>query len=350
MDFIKLSGYKSIKELDFKVKPINILIGANGAGKSNFISYFKFLNAIYLQQMQSYVSNRANKFLYKGLKTTDKISCHLSFANGTNEYKFQLNAVENTFVVQNEQHIYKGDTWVQHGVTNEATIKSSSSYRASFIFRYLKELKLYHFDDVSAASPFFTSCSIHDNLILSSDGHNLSAVLLNLREKNPKSYLRIISTIKQVAPYFADFILEADSTDNIILRWTEIGNEIIYTASDFSDGTMRFIALTVLFLQPKLPQTIIIDEPELGLHPVAIELLSELIKTAAKNNCQIIVATQCADLINYFEPTDIVIVDRSENGSTYSRLSNEEDLHLWIEEYSIGEIWSRNIIGKGQPR
>ena len=139
------------------------------------------------------------------------------------------------------------------------------------------------------------------------------------------------------------------NSENLVrLQWTDKFSDVIFGATDFSDGTLRFIALTVLFLQPSLPDTIIIDEPELGLHPAAIAKLAGMIKSVSAKKCQVIIATQSTDLISYFLPEDIITVDQVDGASVFERLNNES-LQKWLDDYTIDDLWKRNIITGGQP-
>ena len=152
-----------------------------------------------------------------------------------------------------------------------------------------------------------------------------------------------------MAPYLSDFYFQPTEADMVRLQWPAKYSSMIYGPPDLSDGTIRFIALTVLFMQPWLPRVIIIDEPELGLHPVAIEKLSGLIKMAAQKGTQVIVAAQSAELISNFEPEDVLTVDQNEDGTTINRLNSEELAH-WLEDYTLGDLWKQNIMKGGQPR
>lgn len=352
MDYIKIEGYKSIKTLDFKVEPVNILIGANGAGKSNFISFFKMLNQLYEQNLQNYVATNGgiNKFLYRGRKVTDCLTCELSFGNHNNTYKVELTAGEHAFVVTKEVLYYGDSPWNIAAGRNEAYIKQDNGFRASYLWDYLQTLKVYHFHDVGKNSPFNTDSSSSDYGMLTSDGSNLASVLNYLQQHEAMVYQRIVKVIQSVAPYFSGFSIRPTAPDSEYVRlgWHEQGNELLYGAADFSDGTMRFVALATLFLQPDLPKTIIIDEPEIGLHPLAIAKLAGLIKSASQRGCQVIVATQSADLVDCFEPNDVVVVDKKDGESVFCRLNNTE-LSVWLENYSLGELWIQNIINKGQP-
>ncbi len=136
----------------------------------------------------------------------------------------------------------------------------------------------------------------------------------------------------------------------IELRWIEKGDEESnFSAYQLSDGTLRFIAISTVLLQPTPPSVIIIDEPELGLHPFAIAKLAGMIQLAS-SKAQLIVSTQSVSLIDYFEPEDIIAVDRNkeQKQSVFMRLNNE-NLKLWLEDYSLGDLWQRNIINSAQP-
>ncbi len=352
MDYIKISGYKSINNERIELSPINILIGANGSGKSNFISFFTFLNRLYNKNLNEYIelTGGPNKILHKGIKFTNKISFKVEFDNGQNGYSAELTMGTDGFVFTDERLIYRGDTdksICQY--SKEAFIKDTDNYRAKYVIKYLNGFRKYHFHDTSKNSPFTIASNIENDIyFLYSDGSNLAAFLYNIKNNNKIVYNKIIKTIKSIAPYFSDFFFQPNAENYIKLQWTDKYSETVYGATDLSDGTMRFIALTVLFMQPNLPDTIIIDEPELGLHPKAISKLSGMIKSVTSKGSQVIVATQSTDLISHFQPEDIITVDMINGKSKFKRL-NSEELSMWLEDYTIDDLWKRNIIPSGHP-
>lgn len=254
MDYIDIKGYKSIKKLNLDLEPINILIGANGAGKSNFISFFEFLKKAYDQQMQRFVAinGGVNKFLHNGRKETELLTCRLSFDKGNYIYSFALSGEISSFCLHDESIEAKedGSTTGLGDVTDELIIKQSTAPASNKVKEYLKGLKAYHFHETGPKSPFNTDARINDNRILSSHGENLAAVLYRLQRYDPIIYQRIVKTIQSIAPYFLDFDLEpnAEGSEYIRLAWRSKYNEILYGATDLSDGTLRFIALATLFL------------------------------------------------------------------------------------------------------
>lgn len=352
MDYIEISGYKSIKYVELTLTPINILIGANGSGKSNFISFFDFLNRLYNQKLTEYVALKGgmDKFLFQGRKVTDTLSFHTQFSKGTNAYSATLKSGNEGFIFVKEDLIYRGSHSNIINFQKEAKLKTSDMYRAAYIRHFLDACRKYHFHDTSSNAPFTkpsnTETDIH---YLYSDGMNIAAFLHHIHETEPIVYNRIIKNIQSVAPYFSDFYLVPNAENNLKLLWKDKFSDMTYGVNDLSDGTLRFIALSVLFLQPNLPDTIIIDEPELGLHPFAIAKLSGMIKSAAQRNCQVIIATQSADLVSHFEPEEIITVDQINGESLFKRQSREL-LQKWLDDYyTIDELWKRSMLEGGQP-
>jgi predicted ATPase len=189
---------------------------------------------------------------------------------------------------------------------------------------------------------------VADDDYLRSDAANLAPFLLKLKNHFSESYQEIINAVKMVMPFFDDFKLDIKDFGKgkeLNLAWKQKGSDYPFSPFHLSDGSIRFIALATALLQPEPPSMIIIDEPELGLHPEAIHILAELIKDASKRT-QLVVATQSPVLINNFEVKDIVVVNRKNGASTFKRL-NEDDFKVWLEDYSVGELWTKNVIAGG---
>lgn len=344
-----IDGYKSIQHTDVELRPINILIGSNGVGKTNFISFFKLINIIYEQHLHNYtMQNSAERLFHYGLKQTSELKGYLAF--GDNAYEVRLQARDNgSLFIAEERSYYQSSSFNVSNI-DESQIKNSSNYRDRWLRDYLQSYKIFHFHDTSKGAPLRSSANINDNRYLKTDGSNLPAFLFMLQEKYPKTLRRIELTIRSVMPYFGNFSLAPSLLDEsqINLQWSDIeNNEKYFDANDLSDGSIRFIALATLLLQPTLPKVIIIDEPELGLHPTAIVKLAGMIKSVASRGCQIIVSTQSVNLINNFDAEDIITVDRKDKQSTFNRLNNDTLQH-WLNDYSLGELWTKSIIN-GQP-
>ena len=232
---------------------------------------------------------------------------------------------------------------------DESQIKDSTTFRDKWLRAYLDSYKIYHFHDTSEGAPLRTEAVLNDTRILRTDGGNLPAFLYMLQQQNPKTLKRLEMIIQSVMPYFERFDLHPlPSGDKIELVWNDVNApDKYFSANDLSDGSIRFMALATLLMQPVLPKVIIIDEPELGLHPVAITKLSGLIKSAAARGCQIIISTQSVNLISNFEAEDVITVDRQNGQSVFNRLDSKE-LEKWLNDYSLGDLWTKSIIN-GQP-
>jgi predicted ATPase len=352
---ISIKNFKSIQDLNLQLLPLNILIGANGAGKSNFISFFKFLNSLYFQQLQRYVAEQAgaDNILHFGLKNSHNLVGNIEFDN-KNIYYFTLKS-------NNEGNLYfekEGTRFKAYGVfwddvpiadsNKESKLIELKQGRYHYVNSYMQSFKIFHFHDTSDTAKIKQKSNIDDNSFLRENGQNLAAYLYFLQEKHPKDFKKIEKTIQSIAPFFDRFVLQPDRIreDQIRLEWQEKNSDMYLNAAHLSDGTLRFMVLATLLLQPNLPKVIIIDEPELGLHPFAINKLAGLIKKASAQS-QIIIATQSVNLIDNFEPEDIITVDRKEGQSVFQRQSSET-LKNWLTEYSIGDLWNKNVIG-GRP-
>lgn len=354
---LSIHNFKSIREANITLQSVNVLVGANGAGKSNFIGFFTLLKAIYERKLQSYVAGQAGaeNILYFGRKQSDSISGRIEF-DVTNDFEFELSpdmfgrlyfSLESNGFNKEFQHPPR-ENWskVLMGEGHlEAKLGEYDGGRYHHIKKQFENFIVYHFHDTSMGSKIRQKGNLDDNQTLMEDGRNLAAYLFFLQEKHPKVFRIIERNITSVAPFFERFNLQPDRlrNDYIQLEWKEKDSEFYFNASHLSDGTLRFIALCTLLLQPQPPKTIIIDEPELGLHPFAIAKLAGLIHKASLNS-QIIISTQSVSLVEHFTPEQIVTVDRKDSSSVFSRLDTDK-LKIWLEEYTLGELWDMNIIG-----
>lgn len=355
MDSIRVKGYKSFKDITVPLNKINILIGSNGAGKSNFLSLFELLGNAYEGFLARSVaqSGGIDKLLHKGRKSTDSISIEVK--EDINSYELDLIESDGGLIVEKEKLGYSSASgeWTYINIANYKTETALKTYhdlkRGDYINQYMSQIKKFHFHDTGRTSPFTGESNIvNDSYHLYSQGGNLAAFLYGIMNNHPMVYKRIVRVIQSIAPFFHDFYLMPNESGGVRLQWRDKFSEVIYGPNDLSDGTIRFIALAVLFMQPDLPKVIVIDEPELGLHPVAIEKLAGLIKMAANRGTQVIAATQNAELISNFQPSDILTVDQRDGQSQIDRL-NADELRQWLNDYTLGDLWKQRIMKGGQP-
>ncbi len=350
---IIISGYKSIKDCRLKLGRLNILIGANGAGKSNFISFFKLIDQLISGNLQLFVGRAGgpDALLHYGRKETSQLNVEISFGN--NSYHCQLEPTQDNRLMFSSEDFYWnmiGKKSLGKGHFESLVEQGTGTGIDNCVLPRMKRWQVYHFHDTSDTARVKQLHGINDNLFLRSDAYNLAAFLYYLKSHFHLEYKRIISTIRLVAPFFGDFILRPspNNPDKIELEWHEIDRDIPFKAHELSDGSLRFICLATVLLQPDelMPSTILIDEPELGLHPYAITILASLLQIASMQH-QVIVSTQSVELINEFTLDDLVIVDRKKGVSSFRRLE-EKDFLLWLDEYTVGDLWNKNLLG-GRP-
>jgi predicted ATPase len=363
LESITVRGFKSIASIEeLKLQDVNVLIGPNGSGKSNFIRVFQFLNSIQEGRLQEYASKEggAERILHFGSKQTKSVVIHISFKDLTNQYHIELQPTADDQFLPMDERVYFWENRAEHERpfvqtlarnSMEAGISGSSTSRvATYVQMHLSRWRLYHFHDTSTSSPMKKASNVNDNAFLRPDGSNLASFLYLLRVRYPQSYDLIRDVIRRVAPFFKDFVLEPDrlKPDVMRLSWIHEHSDAYFDASSLSDGTLRFIALTTLFLQPAelKPSVILLDEPELGLHPYAIEMAASMAKTASKQT-QVVLSTQSSLFLDHFDPADVLVANRVDGSTELTRLEGDK-LSEWLEDFSLGQLWEKNVFG-GRP-
>lgn len=364
LDRLTLSGFKSIRLLeDFEFKNLNIMVGANGAGKSNLVSFFKMLRAMSEESLANFITENggADGFLFNGPKETSQIGAHLKF--GLNEYKFTLASTASVqLMVKAEGHCYRSGRWNNFSEGRiESRLKQWKDARSGFypnspgvgahIYTAVSSWIVYHFHDTSAHATMRRDQSVHDWRELNPDASNIASFLLRLKTQHDKYYFYIRETIQLIAPFFDDFLLEPENkggNEVVRLEWRQKGSSFPFQPWQLSDGTIRFICLATALLQPNPPSTIVIDEPELGLHPFGLEVLAGLFRDAS-DRTQLIISTQSATLLNHFDPEEIIVVDREDGSSRFRRL-NAKSLSEWTKDFTLGELWQKNVFEGGPSR
>ncbi|MGA2706164.1 MAG: AAA family ATPase [Isosphaeraceae bacterium] len=344
MDYLTVKGFRSIKSIEkLELRPINVLVGANGSGKSNFLGVFAFLRFLRQGHLVDYTDRAggAEKILHFGSKVTKEIELEISFRDGTDAYHVALSpTADDRFYVHDEWCWY----WVKPqypqpysvgltGSGKEAGISEPQERVAGWVKRRLDSWRYYHFHDTSSTSAMRKTADVDDNRFLRADASNLAAYLYLLQQTHQPEYQLIRKTVQRVAPFFDDFHLEPlrSNPDKVKLEWIHKSSDAYFDASSLSDGTLRFICLSTLFLQPLAfrPSAIIVDEPELGLHPYAITMLASLVRAAATET-QVILSTQSALLLDHFQPEDVLVADLEQGATTLKRLQSQ-DLAGWLD-------------------
>lgn len=357
LDRLSIAGFRSIRELhDFPLRRLNVLVGANGAGKSNFVEFLRMLRAMFQEDLQGFVarSGGGDGLFFEGPQVTPEIRAALDF--GDNQLHFRLESVPGNELIIAElgpSHATLGKIAISNARgMREARVREWKTQQSAIPLPLALEAVpswvVYHFHDTRNLAPMRREGPVYDHHELRPNGDNLAAILRHLRESAPDRYQRIRETIQIIAPFFDDFLFEIRERRNdelVCLDWRQRGSTFPYQPWHLSDGTLRFIALTTALLQPNPPALIVIDEPELGLHPAALHVIAGLMHEAATTT-QLIVSTQSPLLVDHFDPDDIVVVRRHGNESVFERLE-PADLERWLDEYTLGDLMLKDVIETG---
>jgi predicted ATPase len=368
LETLDLKGFRSVKQLDnFTLGPVTVLIGANGSGKSNLIGFFRMMNYVTQGGLQRFLldSGGASNVLHFGPKRSPFLDANLMFRSGVdlNTYCCELTfaAVDRLIFVHEEVRFKPDGTNSPRRIPLENNEPSESTLSRelnpvlqpteAFIREFLSKVRVFHFQDTSTTSRMRNYCDESDTLFLRAEGGNLSAVLLRLQKEFPANYRRVVAGVNTVFPELKGFYLEptAGNGTRLLLRWHPTSNPTeVFGPAHLSDGTLRMIALVTLFNlpEPMAPWMIILDEPELGLHPAAEAYLASLIRTTSLQT-QVLLSTQSATLVDHFKASEVVVAEMHEGASTFHRL-NEEKLNHWLKRYTLGEAWRKNVFG-GRP-
>jgi predicted ATPase len=357
LEKLTIKSFKSIREQVLELGLLNVFIGSNGAGKSNLIEAFRFLREIVNQNLAGYVGVKggADTLLYFGRRKSPEMSFRLEFGEGdtANAYFVRLTGTgEDSLLIAeeaafyHERKKYPGPYVLPiSNFSKESKLKSAVHLCAREAMSDLDSYRVYHFHDTSDTAAVKGTGDVEDNRVLRPQAENLAAFLYWMQQKRPDHFANIQDTVRQIAPFFQEFRLAPSKLNEsrIRLEWKEKGSDAYFNASSLSDGTLRFLCLATLLLQPQLPAVVLLDEPELGLHPAAVTLLADLLSSAATRT-QVIVATQSVTLVNQFEPDSVWAVDRTDNQSVFRHLSRQ-DMTAWLDDYGLGELWEKNILG-----
>ena len=367
---LNLKGFKSIDSEGQSITfgDITVFLGANGAGKSNIVSFFRLLNYLTTGELQSFIGTQgyADSLLYYGSSTTSRIQAELSFEqDGADKhtYSFTLSHASGDTLILTKEYVTweragrpprKIDLGAGHKEANLLKDTEPDRLTRQIVFNFLRSCQVYHFHDTSSTGQIRNQGYTGDNQYLRGDAGNLAAFLFAManNDEGKKHYERIVRHIQLVLPQFGDFVLRPSSLnkDYIRLDWREKRRDYLFGPHLLSDGSLRFMALATLLLQPTvtLPKVIILDEPELGLHPAAIASLAGMIRTASVNS-QVVLATQSPRLVDEFNIDEIVIVERDElKDRSLFKCLDEDALSEWLRRYSLSDLWEKNVLG-GRP-
>lgn len=357
---VTIEGFRSLKNIqNLELPQLTVLIGANGTGKSTLIRFFEMLSwMLKAKNLQEFVLRHGggDDQFFMGARKTPRIHAELCLDSdkGRNDYRFELAHISagDSVMVMNEAYRYSAHNiptkakWTEiEGVGKESSLLERTDKTAQTIVNLLRQCSTYQFHDTSMNAAIHNRWDVTESFRLRSDGGNLAAVLLDLRNGDRKRYELIVKQICRVLPAFKDFVLEEEA-GKVLLRWVGRQSDKVFGSHLTSDGSLRlFCLLTLLNMPPeRLPDVMFFDEPELGLHPHAITLVAEMFKRLSKQR-QIFIATQSPYLVDCFELENIIVASAN-NGETVLRNLPRAQYQEWLDdEYQISDIWLKQVVG-----
>jgi len=350
---LKIKGFKSIASVEIELRDLNVVIGANGSGKSNLIGAFRLLERVLSHNLQLYVASEPDRLLHHGRKVTQTLEIGVDYADFA--YSLKLVPASDTLVFASERvactPIRNHYETLGEGHRESKLSEAADNDRRRLpkhVLARVEGLTVHHFHDTSDSAPSKQAGDLDDNRAFRADAGNLAAYLYWLQEKHALQFRHIEEHVRLVAPFFDRFVLAPSrlNGNKIKLEWRQKGSDAYFDGYSLSDGTLRFICLVTLLLQPAPPALILLDEPELGLHPYAIHILAEMLEAASKRS-QVLLATQSVTLLNQFAPADVLVAENTSGATSFKRL-DETTLSQWLAEFSLGELWEKNVLG-GRP-
>lgn len=357
---VSIRGFRSLKSVENLPLPqLSVLIGANGVGKSSFIRFFEMLGwMLRSQRLQDFVilHGGGDDQFFMGSRTTPEIHAELTIETemGRNDYRFTMAHLSagDTLMLTEEAYRFSapqkgpGAGWSRlQNLGRESSLPEQNNRTAQTLVWLLRQCATFQFHDTSAKASIRQRWDVGDSARLRSDGGNLAAVLLDLKERDHPRYRQIVRQIQRVFPTLDDFVLEPVS-DKVLLRWRSKYSDKTFGAHLTSDGSLRLFCLITLLSMPseRLPDVLFLDEPELGLHPHAITLIAEMMKRVAQTR-QVFIATQSPFMVDCFALENIIVAE-SDNGATNLRNLPRDKYQSWLDDdYQVSDIWLKTPIG-----
>ena len=370
IESIRIRGFRSLADVEISALPrAAVLIGANGSGKSNFIRFFEMVSwMIGSGRLAEFVQMHggADDQLFGGSKVSPTMEAELAIRteNGRNDYRFAFTyAHPDRFIFTEEAFRFSRKGWGTEApwehlgsshseakivdVSRHTGVADVNQTTARVLVYLLRQCAVYQFHDTSHDSQLKKNWDVEDNTHLRSHGGNLAAILLRLEREDTQRFGLICNHIRRALPVFNRFELE-ESYGRVMLRWKASGLDKTIGAHLTSDGSLRFFALVTLLNLPSemLPDVVLLDEPELGLHPAAVALVGDMIKVCATER-QVIVATQSPLLVDSFDIDEVLVLE-AQGGKSRIQRFDQERYQEWLSEYTTGELWQKNLLG-GRP-
>ncbi|TVR94571.1 MAG: DUF2813 domain-containing protein, partial [Spirochaetaceae bacterium] len=361
----RISGFRRMLDVDLRIRPLMVLIGANGVGKTSFLDAFSLLSASASETLNSTISDLGGltSLLTRGKSEDVSFLVDMEIpGHEPLEYTLTLTSKGAGYSISAEvlsqrregyehpfKHIESTENDIRYYEIDEGKLLrpdwqhnplETSLSQVPKMFRQPEELRRilatatqYHVLDVGPRAPVKMPQPMKPATLPGPQGEDLVPYLYYLRESERNRFDVIIDTLRTAFPDFEELNFPPVSAGVLAMTWKDRNFEKPLYMNELSEGTLRFLWLVSLLQSPNLSMVTMIDEPEVSLHPELLELLSDLMREAATRT-QLIVATHSDRLVRFMRPEEVVVMDVGDDGSTTATWADSLDLDRWLAEYS----------------
>ncbi len=372
---IKITGFRRLHDIEIRMRPIMVMIGANGVGKSSFLDAVSLLSASASGTLNKSLSKLGGvvdictRGLSEKLVFEVEMDCpgyeplhyqleietkgqgytiafeQLSQNRGYNQpFKhIESHHTDIKYFDIEDQHLVRPD-WEHNPLESSLSQVPKMFKQPEELRQTLSSVTQYHVLDVGPRAPVKLPQQMKPALLPGEDGEDLVPFLYNLRETDRDRFEAIEDTLRAAFPDFEYLNFPPAAAGMLSLTWKEKSFRYPMYAHQLSEGTLRFLWLISLLQSPNLSTVTMIDEPEVSLHPELLSLLADLMREASQRT-QIVVATHSDRLIRFLAPKEVVVMDVEENGCALARWADTMDLDEWLEDYSLDEVWRIGRMG-----
>jgi predicted ATPase len=360
---LKIQSFRVLGNVDVELRPLNVIIGANGSGKTSVLDTLSFLAVSANRGLIDLVSQMGG---FNGLLTygashlaitvdaEDALSYSVVLVPSSGVYAIESEAL---IAAATEPHVHLiqsrgGETRYRRDSGGLVTISSNWRPNESALgqaptdigsvetFRQRLTAQTYY--RVFSAGPkaiVRQPQQLQPGLLPGKEGESLASCLYNMRESHPERFEAVEDTLRTAFPYFDRLQWPTVAAGLVVLEWWDKRWQKPFYPSQLSEGTLRFLWLVALLQSPQLPMVTLIDEPEVSLHPELLSLLADLLREASTRS-QIVVATQSDRLVRFLKPEEVLVADSGENGVATLRWAETFDIDKWLQDFTLDEVWT----------
>ena len=376
MKNIKIEGFRRLNDIEINMRPLMVMIGANGVGKSSLLDAVSLLAASAAGELNRTLNNMGGVADVITRGRSEAVHLEASMEDPGYELfeyclyiepKGQAYNISQEMLTQLQpdfqdpfKHIESdyGDIryfdvetdrlvrpeWEHNPLETSLSQVPKMFRRPEELRRVLNSVIQYHVLDVSKRAPIKLPQQMKPADLPGSDGEDLISFLYNLRESDHDRYELIEDTLKAAFPGFESLNFPPVAAGMLSMTWKEKQFRNPLYIHQLSEGTLRFLWLVALLQSPGLSVITMIDEPEVSLHPEMLSLIADLMREASERT-QVIIATHSDSLIRFLDPKEVIVMDIDEDGFTTAEWADTLDIEHWLKEYSLDELWRMGRIG-----